>query len=327
MRTEWPVRLGEIIPEPSRPVTIGTIARMGAWYRKHNRLGDLNAALICLLPAVVILGLFSIYPIISSGYLSMVAWDGLSAERPFVWFENYRRLWNDGTLGNSVKVTLVYASGVTLGSMAFGLAVGLLLNRAIRGLALYRVIFFLPVVTATVAVAIVWKLLLDPGSGYVNELLRDIGVAAPSWLRDPTWALPAVMIVGIWKRMGFTMVVYLGALQGVPRDLQEAAEVDGAGRFQVFRQITLPLLAPTTLMLGIMGIIDAFLVFDQIFILTNGGPIGTTDVLGLALYRQAFSYFDLGGAAAIGWVMFALLAGTSIAQWRFYGSGTREVGT
>lgn len=301
--------------------------QLRAWYRKNNRLGDLNTAIICLLPAVVILGLFSIYPIVASGYLSLVKWDGLSAARPFVWFDNYRRLWNDGTLGNSIRVTQVYAAGVTLGSMALGLAIALLLNKAIRGLALYRVIFFLPVVTATVAVAVVWKLLLDPGSGYVNVLLRDIGVTAPSWLRDPTWALPAVMIVGIWKRMGFTMVVYLGALQGVPRDLQEAAEVDGASRFTIFRTITLPLLAPTTLMLGIMGIIDAFLVFDQIFILTNGGPIGKTDVLGLLLYRTAFSYFDLGGAAAVGWVMFALLAGTSLVQWRFYGAGTREVGT
>ena len=325
MTAQWSTTRGESVPAPRR--RSGPIMQLRIWYRKNNRLGDLSTAIICLLPAVVILGLFSIYPIVASGYLSLVKWDGLSAERPFVWFDNYRRLWNDGILGNSIRVTLVYAAGVTLGSMAIGLGIALLLNKAIRGLALYRVIFFLPVVTATVAVAVVWKLLLDPGSGYVNVLLRDIGVTAPSWLRDPTWALPAVMIVGVWKRMGFTMVVYLGALQAVPRDLQEAAEVDGAGKFAVFRNITLPLLAPTTLMLGIMGIIDAFLVFDQIFILTNGGPIGKTDVLGLVLYRTAFSYFDLGGAAAVGWVMFALLAGTSLVQWRFYGSGTKEVGT
>lgn len=306
---------------------IGSIDQMRAWYRRNNRLGDLNAAIVCLLPAIAILGAFSIYPIVSSGYLSLLDWDGLSARRPFVGFDNYRRLWNSGFLSNSIRVTLVYAAGVTLFSMAIGLLIALLLNRAMRGLTLYRVIFFLPVVTATVAVAVVWKLLLDPGSGYVNVLLRDLGMTAPSWLRDPTWALPAVMIVGVWKRIGFTMVVYLGALQGVPRDIQEAAEVDGAGRFQLFRHITLPLLAPTTLMLGIMGVIDAFLVFDQIYILTNGGPIGRTDVLGLLLYRQAFSYFDLGSAAAVGWVMFAILAGVSLAQWRFGGSGASGVGS
>jgi multiple sugar transport system permease protein len=312
----------QIPAAPARPVN--TVL---AWYRRANRLGDLTAAIICLVPTAIILGLFSIYPIVYSGYLSLIEWDGLSAEKPFVWFENYTRLWNAGSLGNSIKVTLIYAAGVTAGSLAFGLLSAVLLNQAVRGLTIYRTIFFLPVVTATVAVAVVWKLLLDPGSGYVNVILRDLGVIAPSWLRDPTWAMPAVILVGIWKRLGFNMVVYLAGLQAVPREVQEAAEVDGAGPFAVFRNITLPLLAPTTLLLAILSVIDAFLVFDQIYIMTGGGPIGTTEVLGLLLYRQAFEYFDLGGASAIGWVMFALIASVSLAQWRFYRSGTREVGT
>jgi len=300
---------------------------VAAWYRRANRLGDLSAAIFCLVPTAIILGLFSIYPIVYSGYLSLVEWDGLAAEKPFIWFDNYSRLARSGLLGNSIKVTLIYAAGVTAGSLILGLLSAVLLNTAVRGLTIYRTIFFLPVVTATVAVAVVWKLLLDPGSGYVNVILRDLGVTAPSWLRDPTWAMPAVILVGIWKRLGFNMVVYLAGLQAVPREVQEAAEVDGAGPFAVFRNITLPLLAPTTLLLAIMSVIDAFLVFDQIYIMTGGGPIGTTEVLGLLLYRQAFEYFDLGGASAIGWVMFALIAGVSLVQWRFYGAGTREVGT
>lgn len=300
---------------------------MVAWYRRHNRLGDLSAAIICLLPATIILGLFSLYPIVYSGYLSLVEWDGLAAEKRFLWFDNYVRLAESGSLGNSIKVTLVYATGVTVGSLVLGLAAAVLLNAAVKGMTIYRTIYFLPVVTATVAVAVVWKLLLDPGSGYVNMLLRSVGVDAPSWLRDPTWAMPAVIMVGIWKRLGFNMVVYLAGLQAVPREVQEAAEVDGAGRFAAFRDITLPLIAPTTLLLAILTVIDAFLVFDQIYIMTGGGPVGTTEVLGLLLYRQAFDYFDLGGASAVGWVMFALIASSSLLQWRFYGSGTREVGT
>src|SRR3954454_7373034 len=146
MTAQWSTTRGETVPAPRRQS--GPIMQLRTWYRKNNRLGDLSTAIICLLPAVVILGLFSIYPIVASGYLSLVKWDGLSAERPFVWFDNYRRLWNDGILGNSIRVTLVYAAGVTLGSMAMGLGIALLLNKAIRGLALYRVIFFLPVVTA-----------------------------------------------------------------------------------------------------------------------------------------------------------------------------------
>lgn len=298
-----------------------------SWYRRHNRLGDLSAAIICLLPATIVLGVFSLYPIVYSGYLSLVEWDGLADEKRFVWFDNYVRLARSGALGNSIKVTLIYATGVTVGSLVLGLVAAMLLNAAVKGMIIYRTIYFLPVVTATVAVAVVWKLLLDPGSGYVNVLLRGIGVTAPSWLRDPTWAMPAVIMVGIWKRLGFNMVVYLAGLQAVPREVQEAAEVDGAGPFATFRDITLPLLAPTTLLLAILTVIDAFLVFDQIYIMTGGGPVGTTEVLGLLLYRQAFDYFDLGGASAIGWVMFALIAGSSLLQWRFYGAGTREVGT
>jgi len=297
-----------------------------AWYRRHNRLGDLSAAVVCLLPTALVLGVFSLYPIVYSGYLSLVEWDGLAAERPVVWFDNYLRLARSGLLGNSIKVTLIYATGVVVGSLALGLLAAVLLNAGVKGLTLYRTIYFLPVVTATVAAAVVWKLLLDPGSGYVNIVLRDLGVAAPSWLRDPTWAMPAVILVGVWKRLGFTMVVFLGGLQSIPREVQEAAAVDGAGPVAVFRDVTLPLLAPTTLLLAIMGVIDAFLVFDQVYVLTGGGPVGSTEVLGLLLYRQAFRYFDLGGASAIGWVMFALIASVSLVQWLLYGAGTREVG-
>ncbi len=298
-----------------------------AWYRRNNRLGDLSAAVVCLLPSVVILAAFNLYPILYSAYLSLVTWDGLAASKPYVGFANYLHLARSGLLGNAIKVTLLYAGGVTALSLVVGLIVALLLNSKMRGRTLYRTIYFLPVITATVAVAVVWKLMLDPGSGYINVLLRGFGVTAPSWLRDPTWALPAVILVGAWKRVGFTMVVYLAGLQSVPRDVQEAAEVDGAGTFATFRDITLPLLAPTTLLLAILGFIDGFLVFDQVYIMTGGGPLGSTEVLGLLLYRQAFEYFDLGGASAIGWVMFALIAGMSAVQWRLYRDGTETAAT
>jgi multiple sugar transport system permease protein len=305
----------------------GAVGRVRSWWRRNNRLGDLSAAIICLFPALLILGVFSLYPIVYSGYLSLLKWDGLAKSRPFVGFDNYRRLWDSGQLGNSIRVTLYYAGGVTAGGLVLGLMIAVLLDSIIRGKTVYRTIYFLPVVSATVAVAIVWKLLLDPSSGYINTTLRDFGYIAPSWLRSPTWAMPAVIAVGVWKRLGFNVILFLAGLQSVPRDVQEAAAVDGASAFNIFRHVTLPLLAPTTLMVAILGVIDAFLVFDQIYVMTNGGPIGRTEVLGLLLYRQAFSYFDLGGASAIGWVMFALIAGISLVQWRVYGAGTREVGT
>jgi len=297
-----------------------------AWYRTRNRLGDLSAAAGFLLPTVLILGVFTIYPILYSGYLSLHAWDGLTAAKPFVGFDNYVRLASSGVLGRSIWVTLYYAAGVTVGGLLLGLVAAVLIHWVGRGAAVYRSIYFLPAITATVAVAVVWKLLLDPGSGYVNTVLRSLGIIGPSWLRSPVWAMPAVIVVGVWKRLGFNTVVYLAGLQTIPHSIYEAAEVDGASRWNLFRRISVPMLAPTTLLLAIMSVIDSFMVFDQVFIMTGGGPIGHTEVLGLLLYKLAFRYLDLGGASAVGWVMFALIAGISLVQWRLSGSGSRGVG-
>ncbi|MGH3442672.1 MAG: carbohydrate ABC transporter permease [Nitriliruptorales bacterium] len=308
-------------PSASRTPTAAVVS----WYRRHNRLGDLSAAAVLLTPTLVVLGVFVVYPIAYSGYLSLLAWDGLSAERTFVGLSNYLSLWRSGELGNSIWVTLLYTAGVTVGGLAAGLGIAVLINAVVRGGSTYRALYFLPVVTATVAVAVVWKLLLDPGSGYVNVVLRQLGASPPSWLRDPNWAMPAVVLVGIWKRIGFNVVVFMAGLQAIPRDVYEAAEVDGAGGWALLRYVTVPLLAPMTLLLAIMSVIDSFLVFDQIFIMTGGGPVGATETLGLLLYRHAFRYFDLGTASAVGWVMFALIAGISITQWRMSRTGSRGV--
>lgn len=303
----------------------GRLDWIAARWRRYNRLGDATAAAVLLTPTVLVLGVFTIYPILYSGYLSLVDWDGLALERPFVGADNYIALWRSGELTNSIGVTLLYTAGVTAGSIVIGLAIALLVNSIIRGATFYRAAYFMPVVTATVAVAVVWTLLLDPGSGYVNVLLREFGLSPPSWLRDPTWALPAVVAVGVWKRIGFNVVIFLAGLQSIPRDVYEAAEVDGAGPWGMTRHVTLPLIAPMTLLVSIMSIIDSFLVFDQVFIMTGGGPVGSTETLGLLLYRYAFSYFDLGSASAVGWVMFALMAGISMMQWRISGRGSQGV--
>jgi multiple sugar transport system permease protein len=274
---------------------------------------------------MLVLGLFTILPIAYSGYLSTVEWDGLSAERPFVGLGNFIRLWQSGALGESAKATMIYTIGVSVGSMILGLAVALLISRATRGASFYRAIYFLPAVTATVAISVVWKLLLDPNSGYINQFLGTVGIEGPNWLRSPTWAMPAVILVGIWKRLGFNTIIYLAGMHTIPRSVYEAAAVDGAGTWATLRRITLPLLAPITLLVMIMGIIDGFLVFDQLFVMTGGGPLGTTDVLGLLLYRTAFRYFDLGGASAIGWFMFAIVAAITMVQWRLYGAGSRGI--
>lgn len=283
--------------------------------------GQRVTAMIALLPAVLVLGIFSIYPIIYSGYLSLNDWNGFDPQPTFVGFQNYADLFASPNFWHSLLVTLAYVGGVTLLSVVGGLIVAMLLNTGIKGIAFYRVLYFIPVVTATVAAATVWKYLLDPGTGFVNVTLRSIGIQGPAWLSDPQWALIAVILVGVWKRVGFNMVVYLAGLQTIPVTYYEAAMVDGADSKQRFWYITLPMLAPTTLLIAIMSLIDAFLVFDTVFVMSNGtgGPVGSTEVLGFVLWREAFRYFNLGDASAVGWVLFAIVLIITLIQWKFFG--------
>jgi multiple sugar transport system permease protein len=288
-------------------------------WRRLWRQSDLLAALVCLLPAALIFGAFNILPILYSGYLSLLEWDGLSPNKTFVGLANYVELARSGDFWNSLGVTLYYMVGITVLGIAAGLAVALALNRGIRLLPFYRAVYFTPVITSPVAAAVVWKYLFDPGSGFVNVILRSMGLSAPAWLASTIWAMPAVILVGVWKRLGFNMVIYLAGLQSVPREYYEAADVDGAGVWARFRYITVPLLAPITLLLVIMSIIDAFL----IFVMTGGGPLGTTDVIGFFLYRHAFRYFEMGTASAVGWVMFTIIFVITLMQWKLFGFGAR----
>ncbi len=283
-------------------------------------------ALIALMPAMLVLGIFSIYPILYSGYLSLHDWDGFSPNRTFVGLQNYLDLFNSAQFWHSLQITLIYVVSITVLSSIGGLFIALLLNSGIRGVTFYRILYFLPVVTATVAAATVWRYLLDPGSGLVNTLLRQIGVQGPAWLTDPRFALLAVILVGVWKRVGFNMVIFLAGLQTVPHVYYEAAMVDGANTRAQFRYITLPMLAPTTLLVAIMSLIDAFLVFDTVFVMSNGtgGPVGSTEVLGFILWREAFRYFNLGDASAVGWILFLMVMIVTIVQWRIFGTSSRS---
>ncbi|MGE5589811.1 MAG: carbohydrate ABC transporter permease [Bacillota bacterium] len=278
-------------------------------------------ALLCLFPALVIFGLFNIYPAIWSGWLSLLNWDGLSAVKTFVGFSNYRALFADPEFWNSLRVTALYTVGVTVFGLAAGLLVAVALNRRVVGRTFYRAAYFTPVVTATVAAGVVWALLFDPVNGMVNLGLRQLGLEGPRWLGDPAWALPSVMVVGVWKRLGFNMAVYLAGLQAIPPEYYEAAEVDGASSLQRFWHITWPLLTPTTVLLTIMSVIDSFQAFDHVFVMTSGGPLGATDVLPLYLYRQGFRLYHLGYASAVGWVIFAVVFLATLLQWRLSGEG------
>ena len=286
-------------------------------------LRELPAGILLLAPALLILGTFTVYPALASLQLSFFEWDGIRPLREFVALDNYTRLLASREFWNSLRVTVVYAGGMTLVALAIGLLAAVLLNQDIRGIAIYRVLFFLPVITPTVAAGVVWRYLFDPSQGVVNRSLATVGVSGPSWLTDPAWALVAVILVGVWKRVGFNVVVYLAALQGVPRMLYEAAQLDGATPWQTLRYVTIPLLAPTTFFLSVTALIDAFQVFDLVYVMTSGGPLRSTDVFGFFLYRYGFRYHELGYASAIAFVMFVLIFAVTVVQYRLTGGGGR----
>lgn len=282
------------------------------WVRRRRQWWS---AVVFLLPALVVFAVFTAYPFFYAARLSLLDWDGLSAEPEFVGLDNYRALLESADFRNSVKVTAIYTVATSVISIALGLLLAVALNRSLLGRNAYRTLFFTPVLTATVAAAVVWMLLFDPFTGMVNIGLRGVGLPAPRWLADPDWALVAIVIVGVWKRIGFVMVIYLAGLQSISPVYYEAARVDGASRWRQFRDITWPLLTPITVLQAIMAVIDSFQVFDHVFVMTRGGPLGATDVLPMYLYRQGFEIFHLGTAAAVGWVIFLFVFAITVLQW------------
>lgn len=286
---------------------------------------DLFTALLFLFPSLLILGVFNFYPVGVVFFLSLFQWDNLSKIKTFIGLGNFVALANSNRFWNSLAVTAEYALVVTAVSIFIGLVLAVMLNNAfLMGKSFWRGVFFLPVVTPTVAAAMVWILLFNPGFGFVNTVLRFVGIEGLNWLADKTWALPTVMSLGIWRRIGFTLILYLAALQSLSKEYYESAEIDGAGPVQRFLYITVPLLRSTTVMLVILGVIDSFLVFDQVLVLTRGGPANATEVIGMFMYSNSFTLFKLGYGSAISVVMFLVVALITALQWRLVGFGTAE---
>ena len=268
-----------------------------------------------LMPATVILAIFTLYPILSAGYLSLTSWNGLTPSKDFIGLGNYTRLATDPEFQNSLLVTIVYAFGVCILSIISGLTVAALLDAPIRGRAIYRTIFFLPVVTSSAAVAIVWKYMFDD-AGLVNKLLDTVGFGGIDWLQNRWLALLLLTILTVWKNIGFNAILYLTAMQALPVSVYEAAQLDGASAWQSFTRITVPLLRPMTFFVSVQSLITAFQSFDLAYVFTEGGPRGGTDVLGMLMYRQAFRLDGFGYGAAISFVSLALVLAVTAIQWR-----------
>lgn len=257
-------------------------------------------------PSLLGTALFVMGPILASLGLAFARWDLLTPPE-FVGLANFRALWADPEFWRALRHTFGFLLGYIPLVMLCGLRAALALNARIPGRGFFRAVYFLPVVTAWVAVALVWKWLLNPGYGLINHLLGLVGVAGPAWLFDPGWAMPAVVLTSVWKDTGFVMAILLAGLQNIPREYYEAAAIDGAGGAARLRYVTLPLLAPALYFALTVSLINSFQVFDQVYVMTGGGPAGATTVLVERIVKNAFSYSQMGYAAAMSWFLFALI--------------------
>ena len=263
-------------------------------------------------PTVVLIGLFGLVPLVWAFVLSFEKNDLISPGK-WVGLSNYRKLLHDPQFSNSVRntieYTLVFVPVCVIGSLLIAAA----MNRRIRGMTFYRVAVFIPVVTSTVATATMFNWLLDPDFGLVNAALHKVGIANQGFFRDPHEALMSIVGMTVWGWLGFGVIIYLAALQSVPPDLLEAAAIDGCTRWRAFWRVEVPLLAPTTLFLVIWLTINSLQLFDEIFVTTKGGPVGSTTVVVYYLYQQAFQFFNGGYASAIAFALFmAILAITAV---------------
>lgn len=277
-----------------------------------------RAAWMFLAPSLLVIVVFMLWPIIQSVQLSFMEYDRFS---PATWvgLDNYRRLFSDPAVHNALGNTALYAVVVTPLTVALALGLALLLNRAIFARGFVRTSIFLPFIVSMGIVAIAWSFLLDPNIGLLSHWLRKIGVAqSQGVLTDPNLAMIAVMVVGVWKNVGFYMVMYLAGLQSIPRDLYEAASLDGTGPWQRFRNVTLPLLSNQTMLISIMAMIATIQVFDQIHVMTAGGPFFQTETLVMLIHRVGFERHQLGYGSAISLVLLVGVFILSMIQLLFF---------
>jgi multiple sugar transport system permease protein len=286
-----------------------------------NRRREMLAALMFLLPNLLGFFIFMAGPLLASLGISLLEWNLLSTP---VWkgIDNYVRLLSDDDFWSSLKATLYYMGGSVPLGVVSALLLAVALNQQIRGITIYRTIYFIPVVSSMIAVALMWRWMYNPTSGILNHALNDLFMffglswTAPDWLQSRTWAMPAIIIMSVWKGLGYNMVLYLAGLQGIPRHLYEAAEIDGATDWYKFWHITLPLLTPTTFFIVIISIIGSFQVFEQAYIMTQGGPARATVTTVYYIYENGFQWYRMGYASAVAWMLFALIMLVTLIQWR-----------
>ncbi len=282
----------------------------------RNQKTGILTALPYLLPSLLGMAIFSVLPIIASLCISMTSWSGMThvsifhgfftfVKEHFIGFQNYMTIFEEKeiwtVLGHNAYFLILYLPLMFIMSLLLAAIVGA--DR--KAVGVYRVIYYIPVLTSWVAGALIWKWVLSSQYGPINDLLGFVGIEGPAWLQSEVWAMPSIVLASVWKDMGFYGMIFLGGLQSINPEYYEAAKIDGANAWQRFRKITLPLLSPTTFFLLIMFSISSFQVFGPIMVMTpDGGPLNTTSVVVFRLYREAFSYYRFGYASAMAFVLF-----------------------
>ncbi|WP_105032193.1 carbohydrate ABC transporter permease [Arthrobacter ruber] len=268
-------------------------------------------------PNVALLVIFTYKPLLQSLYYSTLQWNIGSAVAMPVGFQNYADWFTDPTTPRIIAVTLVFTLATVGGGMVIGLLLALVLNRRLRGTGAARTVVVAPYVLSGVAVGLLWLFVFDPNFGVTAALLRLVGLASPDWYNDPQWALAMVIVVYLWKNVGYVALIYLAALQSVPRDLVEAASIDGATSLRSFRSIVLPLLGPTTFFLAITTLLTSLQSFDIIQAMTKGGPLGGTTTMMYQIYQEGFQSGRAGYSSAVATILFAVLLLVTFAQLKY----------
>ena len=295
-----------LAPAPTIP-TSGSAGRLGR---------DTRWAWLFLAPTILGLAVLSAGPIVASFGISLTNWDLLSPAE-FVGPDNFASLLANDRFLLALRNTVFFTvTSVPLG-LILGLGLALALDQPIRGIAIIRTAYFLPVVTSTTAIALVWLWIYSPQGGLLNATLGTLGIPPQKWVSDPFWSMPSIVVMSVWQGLGTTVIIFLAGLQGIPQEFYDAAAVDGAGRWARFRHVTLPLLTPTIFFTGILAFIGAFQVFDQVYVLARPGePSRTTITLVYFIYESGFDHFKMGLAAAASWILFLIVAVLTVLYFR-----------
>ena len=300
-----------VVPLPAEEV-VAQRTRRGL-LRTRSQRRDALWGLFFIGPQVLGLLVFSLIPVIYAFILSVMKWDGLG-EREFVGLENFRNQFADKIFRDALVHTFIYTIIAVPGTVILSLMLALAVNK-VWGRVVYRTIFFLPTITSSVAVSMVWLWMLNGDFGIINTYLREqFALDPPNWLVDTFWVIPAIAFVAIWAGLGFNMVIFLAGLQGIPATYLEAAQIDGASKWRQFRDITLPLLSPTTFFVTIMSIIASFQVFDMVYVMTAGGPGTASTTMVFHIYELAFVKFRFGLSSAVAVILFALIMAVTLFQ-------------